>query len=159
MRRKLRPIQKLSKRRAEKRRLARKLGFRDEYQFERWIDKHRNLPESDIRHLRKGIADDDFIQLNRIRQISKRYKTPAQRLIEKKKILVDTAGVKQHMSAFAFQDRYIEQLLALLKDPGTTEYRRRQLRKIKRDLDAAINAGDIGRPRQLDLFGQYHGEV
>jgi len=107
--------------------------------------------------LRPGIAEDDFVQLNRIRQISKRYKTGAERLLEKKRILVDEANVPNHMSAFAFLDRYMEQILAMLRDPNTTAYRKRQLRQMKRELDQRINAGDIGRPRQLDLWEQYHG--
>jgi hypothetical protein len=113
----------------------------------------------DIRHLREGIADDDFVQLNRIRDAEKKFRTPAARLLERKRILVDDADTKNHMSAFAFLDRYLEQIKALLRDPKTTDYRKRQLRRMQRDLQHQIKyTGDLGEARQFDLFGKYQGK-
>ena len=155
----LTPIKDLTPEQAAKRRLARKLGFRNEYRFDSWIRRMEALPESDPRFLHPDIKHTDFVRLNRIKRVDSKFRTPAHRLVEKKRILVDDGDTRNHMSSFAFLDRYLEQIQQLLRDPNTSDYRKRQLRKMQRDLQNAIkHSGDLGEARQLDLWGQYQGK-
>lgn len=133
---KLKPISELSKREAARRRMARRLGLANERSFKAWLDRHRNLDPSDPRYLHPNIKESDFAELNRLRQVDKRYKAGAERMLQKKRIVVDE---KHLMSNFAFEDRYKESILALLRDPKTSDYRKRQLRKMQRELRAGMN--------------------
>lgn len=143
MARKVRPISELSDEEKAERRLARKLGFKNEDTFRAWRNRMRNLPVEDNRHLAGHIADDNFTELNRLRKLDKRSMTPAREMLRKFDVLVVNNNASVHMSAFAFEDRYREAIQALLADPRLSDYRKRQLRAMQRDLGRRMQAGDI----------------
>lgn len=111
----------------------RKLGFRNEAAYERWVEKYSALPESDPRHYRKDLPiPAREAEIRRIKRIAKRTVTPAKEIRRKANVLVYDLG---KMSAFSFTDRYLKQIKQMLQDPTTSRYDRQILRDIVRKLE------------------------
>lgn len=84
---------------------------------------------------------DDLPMLQVARNAEKIKRTPIQEILRKKTILVDTPDVKNHFSAKAFLDRYKQAILALLQS-NESEYQKRRLRAMMRNLDQKYFNGD-----------------
>lgn len=106
--------------------------MKDEHQLNRLVVKLQNLPESDPRHLRKDLPRDRFEStIKRLYRKDKKTFTPWQEIKRKKEILVDKLKT---MSNFTFYEQYKMQIKAALENPNLTDYGRKQLRELQRQL-------------------------
>lgn len=135
-RRKLTPIaelHKLNPEAAERRRFARRLGMKDEFQLDRFVRKVSNLPPSDPRYLPPDIPDDRLESAIRRRyQRDRKILTPWRDIEKKYKVLVIEL---KKMSAFTFREQYKQQIEAAMQDSSTSDYGKRQLRKLRTTLN------------------------
>lgn len=130
--RKLRPIDTLSRKQRERRRFARSLGMKDEHQLNRLVVKLQNLPESDPRHLRKDLPRDRFEStIRRLYRKDQKTLTPWREIERKKQMLVDELKT---MSNFTFNEAYKSQITAALENPNTSAYGRKRLRELRAQL-------------------------
>jgi hypothetical protein len=132
----LRPMHELNPREKTIRRNARSLGFKNEREYRAWINKFGSLPESDPRYFDKklftGARRNN--EIKRLKKIIKQTRTPAKEVRRKMDLLVNTIS---RMSAFDFLQSYGDMIRALLADPETSEYDKRILRKLLKDLQNA----------------------
>lgn len=133
VKRPLRPMSTLNTRQQNERRFARRLGFTNEYAYRRWVNKYSSLPESDPRYFRTSLRGHDReSEIKRLKRIIKKTHTPARDTVRKARTIVYSI---EKMSAFAFLDRYRQQIQDILEDPATTAYDKRILRNLLKQLN------------------------
>lgn len=130
----------------------RKYGFKTEKAYKDWIKTHANLSQSDPLYFRPGSRGNARgNDIARIKRMEKRKRSEAKNMRRKMNVLVYE---KETMSPFNFLDRYIEQMQAMLADPTVSQYDKRIIRKIIKQLEADerdINE-HVATDEQLSLF-------
>lgn len=131
----------------------RKYGFRSQEAYENWVKKWSSIPESDPRYFRRNLRGHAReSEIARLKRTIKRTLSPSKEIRRKRQVLVDTLG---KLSPFNFLDRYRDMMNALLRDPNTSDYDKRILRRMLKTLNEEISVGpntDVEINEQLRLF-------
>lgn len=131
----LRPMHELNPAQKTIRRNARKLGFTNERAYRAWIKKYSSLPQSDPRWFNKALpAKRKASEILRLKKIIKQTRTPAKEVRRKMELLVNNLS---RMSAFDFIQTYGDMIRAMLQSSETSDYDKRILRKLLKDLTGA----------------------
>jgi hypothetical protein len=142
----------LTPRQQNERRLARRLGFKDEFAYRRFIKKHQSFDESDPRYLRKGMKGRNReSEIKRIKRVDKRIGSSAKVILRKANILL--YGDTEEISPARFWDSFGNQIQEALASPETSERDKLALRRLAGKIHKQMSVPDWMKPGdQLTLF-------
>jgi hypothetical protein len=142
----------LSQRQKNERRFARRAGFKNEYELRRWVKKQSSIPESDPRYYKRiyTLRKDQLAEIQRVKKVIRKTRTPSKAVNWKYNLLVKE---KKLMSPWSFEQKYNETIAQLLRDSSTTDYEKRQLRRIAKELKQGQHVPEALQPgEQGELF-------
>lgn len=148
----LKPMATLTPKQQNERRLARRLGFKDEFAYRRFIQRHRSFDESDPRYLRKGMrAEARASEIKRLKRVNSRIGSSAKIILRKANILL--YGDTEKVSPARFWDSFGNQIKEALASPETSERDKAALRRLANRIHKQMSVPDWMKPgEQMTLF-------